>query len=158
MKKFRIALLPVLFLFASCLKAKDTGCRYDACATVAPQAEINAVQAYLTQNNISGAVQHCSGAYYKILDGGSGDAATACSSVTATYQGRFTNGSQFDAGTATFSLGSVIKGWTNLVPLVKEGGHILMYIPPSLGYGPNNYGSIPGNSILIFDVTLVDVQ
>ena len=157
MKKILVASLALLMLATAC-KKKNDGCSYDACAVVAPQAEINSVQDYLTQKGITGAVQHCSGAWYKILDPGSGASAGACSAVTATYRGILTNGSQFDAGTATFSLSQVIRGWTNLMPLIKAGGRIVMYIPPSLAYGSSASGNIPANSILVFDVTLIAVQ
>jgi FKBP-type peptidyl-prolyl cis-trans isomerase FkpA len=74
--------------------------------------------------------------------------------VRATYIGKLTNGNQFDAGTADFGLNQVIRGWTNGIPLIKQGGKIHLYIPPSLGYGNQAQGPIPANSILIFDVTL----
>ncbi|RYY66127.1 MAG: hypothetical protein EOO12_05095 [Chitinophagaceae bacterium] len=140
MKKMTGAFLALLLLASAC-KKKDDGCSYDACATVAPQAEISAVQSYISQNSITGAARHCSGAWYKILDPGTGASANSCSTVTATYRGTFTNGNQFDAGTATFS-----------------GGRIQMFIPPSLAYGAADYNGIPGGSILVFDVTLDAVQ
>jgi FKBP-type peptidyl-prolyl cis-trans isomerase len=42
--------------------------------------------------------------------------------------------------------------------LIKPGGRIILYLPPSLGYGPYGAGSIPGNAGLIFEVTLVSVN
>jgi FKBP-type peptidyl-prolyl cis-trans isomerase FkpA len=63
-----------------------------------------------------------------------------------------------------FVLGTLIDGWKIGVPLIKKGGQIRLYIPPSLGYGSSdvrdNQGRviIPGNSILIFDITLIDLQ
>ena len=59
-------------------------------------------------------------------------------------------------------MGSLIEGWKMGLPLIQKGGKIRLYIPPSLGYGPNdlkdrnNNVVIPGNSILIFDITLYD--
>ncbi|RYY39875.1 MAG: FKBP-type peptidylprolyl isomerase [Chitinophagaceae bacterium] len=158
MKKTLLALFAAFALLSSCKKSVDGGCDYDACATVAAQNEISAVQSYLTQNSISGALQHCSGAFYKILDPGTGNSANACSKVNVTYRGTFTSGYEFDRGTIDIGLDGVIKGWRNLVPLVKSGGHIMLYIPPSLGYGMFDQPGVPGNSILIFDVTLNSVQ
>ena len=58
------------------------------------------------------------------------------------------------ANTADFMLNGVIPGWTDGIPLIKQGGRIHLYIPPSLGYGNRAVESIPANSILLFDVTL----
>jgi FKBP-type peptidyl-prolyl cis-trans isomerase FkpA len=90
-----------------------------------------------------------------------------CSFITVKYVGRLTNGSIFDQtqGADTFSsyLGNLIRGWVNAVPYIKTGGKIRLFIPPSLGYGSANQTSggvvtIPGNSILIFDIELVNVR
>ncbi len=72
----------------------------------------------------------------------------------------FTNGNVFDKSTApvAYSLLNLITGWKNGLPLIKKGGKIKLYIPPALGYGQNQYQSIPGNSILIFDIDLLDYQ
>jgi FKBP-type peptidyl-prolyl cis-trans isomerase FkpA len=150
------------FLITGCIKAKDTGCHYDECAVVAPASETAAVQTYLTNNNIT-ATQHCSGAFYQVIEQGGGATPTGCSTVNATYAGYLTNGSKFDSSTATFSLSQVIRGWTNLVPKVNSGGKIRLFIPPSLGYGSspvvqNGVTVIPGNSILVFNISLNEVQ
>jgi FKBP-type peptidyl-prolyl cis-trans isomerase FkpA len=90
---------------------------------------------------------------------GTGKQPTACSAVDVNYKGSLTNGTEFDHGDnyQTY-LGQVIQGWANGIPLIKAGGSIHLYIPPSLGYGSQPYGPIPANSILIFDVTLNAVQ
>lgn len=76
--------------------------------------------------------------------------------------GKLTNGTIFDQtqGNNTYSnyLTSLIKGWTNGVPYIKTGGRIILYIPPTLGYGSQANGPIPANSILIFDIDLINVQ
>jgi len=43
------------------------------------------------------------------------------------------------------------------VPYIKKGGKIKLLIPSALGYGSNAAGSIPANSVLIFDIELLDV-
>ena len=76
------------------------------------------------------------------------------------YVGTLTNGTQFDAGTGfTFRLGagSVIKGWDQGIPGMKVGGKRRLTIPPSLAYGSAGQGSIPGNSTLKFDITLLSI-
>ena len=126
------------------------------------------VEAYLDSNHIH-AQKHSSGFYYIIHSQGTGAFVTnLCSIVTVTYKGKFTNGITFDStGTnnvATFQLGEVILGWQKGIPLVNKGASITLYIPPSLGYGPNdlqnNQGHviIPGNSILIFDIDVLNIS
>lgn len=99
---------------------------------------------------------------------GTGAVAAVGDTVTVNYVGAFTNGTIFDASanhpqTAngfTFPLGAgqVIKGWDEGVVGMKVGGKRKLIIPASLGYGPNDYGSIPGNSTLVFEVELLKVQ
>ena len=50
-----------------------------------------------------------------------------------------------------------MKGWTEGLQLVGEGGKIQLYIPAELGYGQRNMGKIGPNSVLIFDVDVVKV-
>jgi FKBP-type peptidyl-prolyl cis-trans isomerase FkpA len=144
----------IVISFSGCLKG-DTNyeCNYDPCAYKAPASEIQAVKDYLDQHNIT-AIQHCSGLFYTIDEPGTGATPAACGGVRATYVGKLTDGTQFDANTADFMLNGVITGWTDGIPLIKQGGRIHLYIPPSLGYGSRSVGSIPANSILVFDVTL----
>ena len=151
----------VLVSFAGCLKKQDSSatCNYDPCQAKAPASEIQEVQDYLTSQGITIAQQHCSGLYYVIDNAGSGKQPTACSAVDVNYVGKLTNGNVFDQGThfQTY-LANVIQGWTNGVPLIKAGGVIHLYVPPSLCYGSQANGPIPANSILIFDITLNAVQ
>jgi FKBP-type peptidyl-prolyl cis-trans isomerase FkpA len=145
------AVLIAVGLLAGCKKTK---CGYDECAVKAPASEVQAVQDYLTSQNITNAIQHCSGLFYVIDTLGTGQYPNACAAVTARYVGRLTNGNIFDQRTASFSLREVITGWRNGVPLVRAGGKIRLFVPPSLGYGSAAVGSIPPNSILVFDIGL----
>lgn len=164
MKKI-LAISLISLLLINCKKndsdPANQPCTYDPCATIAPTAEIQAVQNYLTTNSIT-ATQHCSGLFYKIENAGTGVAPDACSYVTIKYVGKLTTGTIFDQtqGNNTYSnyLTSLIKGWTNGVPYIKTGGRIILYIPPTLGYGSQANGPIPANSILIFDIDLINVQ
>lgn len=157
-KLFLIAALASLF--TSCLK-NEAKCDYNQCATVAPSSEIASVQAYLNANNIT-ATQHCSGFFYAVDNAGSGTQPNGCSTVTVNYEGKLTNGNVFDKTNpgqpATFSLGDLIPGFRNGTLQIKSGGKVRLYIPPSLGYGSQQAGTIPANSILIFTIELVGVQ
>lgn len=159
LKKF-IGLASITILFASCIKGTDNSCQYKESSAVAPAPEIAAVQAYVNANH-PGAIQHSSGLFYEILSPGTGTTnAGVCNNVTVKYTGTLTNGTKFDenlTGT-TFTLGGLILGWQKGIPLIKAGGSINLYLPPSLGYGNNAVGSIPANSILVFNIQLLAVQ
>jgi FKBP-type peptidyl-prolyl cis-trans isomerase len=62
--------------------------------------------------------------------------------------GRFDESS---ASEITFPLQNVIKGWTEGIPLFKEGGSGTLLIPSHLGYGSNDSNGITGGSVLVFD-------
>ena len=155
-----VACCVVLVLFASsCLKdrGEDT-CTFDECAFLVPATELQELEEFLTANSIT-ATKHCSGMYYTILDPGTGQAPEVCDGVSVKYIGKLTDGQTFDESTdpVIFNLSTLIGGWQLGIPLVKTGGKIRLYIPPSLGYGSQSTGSIPANSILIFDIDLVAV-
>jgi FKBP-type peptidyl-prolyl cis-trans isomerase FkpA len=168
MKKLIAASAITLFIL-SCSKFKNNDsnnggsqqCTYDSCAVKAPDAEIQALKTYLDTNHIT-ATKHCSGLYYNIETAGIGTSPTACSFVTVKYVGKLTNGTVFDQtqGTNTYSnyLSYLIRGWVNGIPYLRPGGKIHLYIPPTLGYGNQAQQNIPANSILVFDVELVNVQ
>ena len=153
-KRITYSLL-IVVLLSGCLKKNKESCNYNSCSNKAPSGEIQAVLDYLASQGITNAQEHCSGVYYVIDNPGSGKQPDACSAVDVNYVGKLTNGTQFDAGTHYQNyLTRLIQGWANGVPLIKEGGKIRLYIPPSLGYGSSTYQTIPGNSVLIFDITL----
>ena len=96
---------------------------------------------------------------------GEGDEAVAGKEVTVHYTGTFTNGTKFDSSvdrgepfTFTLGAGDVIEGWDQGVAGMKVGGKRKLTVPPELGYGPNDYASIPGGSTLLFDVELLGVK
>jgi FKBP-type peptidyl-prolyl cis-trans isomerase FkpA len=159
--------LSLVFLLTGCMKEQEEKCEYNECGFQAPAAEIQAVQDYLAANNLT-ATQHCSGLFYRVENLGTGTRPNACSYVQVNYKGMLTNGNVFDqsgAGGAGFYLSQLIRGWANGVPQIKAGGRIVMYIPPSLGYGSQdvknpqtNQVVIPANSVLIFEVDLLGVQ
>ncbi len=154
--------LTAFILITSCSK-KDQECNRQDSSVVASAAETQSVQTYLTNNGITGTTQHSSGFFYKITTVGTGAGViNLCSNITIKYVGKLTNGTIFDqtpgVETRTFSLGGLILGWQKGIPLIKSGGKITLYLPPSLGYGAQANGSIPANSILIFDIELLGVS
>lgn len=152
-----------IFLLAACAKnTSNYSCPYKAPTTVAGAGEVATLKAYLDTNHLP-YTQHPSGIFYNITAAGTGTTSPeVCSAVLVKYSGRLlTTTTPFDhneAGVA-FTLGQLITGWQYGIPLLKKGGSITLYIPPSLGYGVAGSGStIPPNSNLIFTIELVDFQ
>ncbi len=101
--------------------------------------------------------------FYNITTPGAGTSiANLCSDISVDYKGQLTNGTGFDSsynrGPLVATLGRLIPAWQKGIPLIKEGGKISLYIPPTLGYGNQANGPIPANSILIFDISLLGVS
>lgn len=122
-------------------------------------AEVASLQAYLTANSLP-ATQHPDGFFYRIIAQGAGATPNLASSVTVKYTGTLTNGTVFDQNNvgATFLLSQLILGWRKGLPLIQKGGSIILYLPPSLGYGCSSIGVIPPASNLIFVIDLINVQ
>ncbi|XZF14704.1 FKBP-type peptidyl-prolyl cis-trans isomerase [Chitinophagaceae bacterium MMS25-I14] len=156
MKKIILPALLALALMESCAKT-DTTCPVPNVSV--PDAELDSVRQYLTANNITNAVFDSRGFYYSISDSGTGRRPTACNTVLVDYVGTYTNGYVFDRNHAvSFLLTQVIDGWKLGIPLVKEGGVINLYLPPSLGYGATGTATIPANTVLIFTVNMVQIK
>lgn len=94
---------------------------------------------------------------------GTGVPAQAGDTVMINYTGTLQDGTVFDTSEGkapiSFTLGSgeVIPGLEQGIVGMQKGGKRLILIPPSLAYGPNDYGPIPGNSTLIFEIELVSI-
>ena len=136
------------------------GCdKETACTPKTVASEVATMQNFATTNGLS--VQtHSSGMLYQIVNPGSGLTPTLTSRVSVRYTGKLMNGTIFDSNTGVpiqFLLGQVIPGWQLGLPLIKKVGVIRLIIPSSLAYGCNAAGSIPGDSVLYFEVELVDV-
>lgn len=121
--------------------------------------------AFLEENKTKDGVKVTeSGLQYKIVTEGTGKTPGASSSVTVHYTGKLIDGTVFDSSVtrgqpATFGLGQVIRGWTEGLQLLKEGGKAILYIPSDLGYGERGAGGqIPPHSTLIFEVELIKVN
>ncbi len=154
-----VFLATLSFSLSSCLKDKTNGCNQQLSNAQATASEIANIQAYLTANNITNATQHSSGLFYTIIDVGTGATPSQCNGVTVRYIGKLTNGSIFDQPPtpSSFNLSNLVTGWRIGIPLIKSGGTVRLFIPPSLGYGDRAVGTIPANSILIFDIDLMNV-
>ncbi|MEM7360662.1 MAG: FKBP-type peptidyl-prolyl cis-trans isomerase [Pseudomonadota bacterium] len=119
---------------------------------------------FLEQNqNKEGVVVTKSGLQYKILAPGNDKRPTSRSRVTIHFQGKHVDNSVFDS---TFndeplelSLRKAIRGWKEGLPLIGEGGRIVLYVPARLAYGHDGLPpSIKRNEALIFIIDLLEVK
>jgi FKBP-type peptidyl-prolyl cis-trans isomerase FklB len=104
-----------------------------------------------------------SGLQYEHLVSGKGAKPHLEDTVVVHYEGKLSTGRIFDSsiqrGTpAEFGLTQVIAGWTEGLQLIKIGGKTRLFVPPELGYGPGGTRGIPPNSVLIFEVELIEIK
>ena len=114
-------------------------------------------------NEVEGFTKTPSGLQYRILREGTGIKPKATDSVLAHYKGQLTSGKEFDSSygrgkPTSFPLNGVIKGWTEGLQLIGEGGMIEFIIPSDLAYGPGGRPGIPPNATLQFIVELQKVN
>lgn len=101
---------------------------------------------------------------------GSGRAAQQGDTVVVNYTGKLQNGTVFDTSVGrppmpgcpagycfVLGQGQVIAGWEQGLVGAQKGTRRVLIVPPALGYGSVNYGPIPANSTLIFEIEVVDV-
>jgi FKBP-type peptidyl-prolyl cis-trans isomerase len=105
-----------------------------------------------------------SGIQYKILREGTGMTPTVEDVISVNYRGTLIDGKVFDSSYESgapreFQLGRVIQGWQIGLQKMKVGSKYMFYIPAELGYGKNVRpdGPIKANSVLIFEVELLDI-
>lgn len=103
-----------------------------------------------------------SGLGIKTLVPGEGAAPAFSDRVRVHYTGTLADGTVFDdtrakEKPAVFAVSRLIRGMTEGLGFMKPGGRVILYVPPSLGYGSMQAGNIPPVSGLIFDMELLEV-
>ncbi|MEY4630270.1 MAG: peptidyl-prolyl cis-trans isomerase, FKBP-type [Pseudomonadota bacterium] len=104
-----------------------------------------------------------SGLQYEVLSPGKGRSPKESDIVKVHYKGTLIDGTQFDSSyernePAEFPVGGVIKGWTEALQMMKAGAKWKLAIPAQLAYGPQGRPGIPPNSVLAFDVELLEIK
>lgn len=111
-------------------------------------------EAFLAENATKEGVQATeSGLQYKLVSAGADYKVQPKDTVWVSYKGTLLDGTVFDQNDSTqFIADRVIKGWTEGLGLLGEGGEATFYIPAELAYGERGNRGIAPNSTLIFDV------
>ena len=121
-------------------------------------------QAFLEKNKTAeGFKTTKSGLQYKVVSEGKGKQPKDKDTVVVHYTGKLVDGTEFDSSVkrgqpAEFPVNAVIPGWTEALKLMHVGDKWQLVIPPELAYGPQGRPGIPPNSVLLFDVELIDVK
>jgi len=120
--------------------------------------------AFLAANKTKeGVVTLPSGLQYKVLVAGTGAKPSAADTVVCNYRGTLLDNTEFDSSykrgqPLTFTVGGVIKGWTEALQLMPAGSKWQLFIPPDLAYGERGSGPVGPNATLVFEVELVSIQ
>lgn len=186
MKKLAILLAASVLFFASCKQeskkddanANKTEEHSDAANTQTPpqpqasqtvdpqeQARVDGelIKKFIADNKLN-AKSTESGLYYVVEKEGKGNNPTLDSNVKVHYSGTLLDGTKFDSSydrgePAEFPLRGVIRGWQEGIPMFKPGGKGKLIIPSGLAYGSRQVGpTIPANSVLVFDIELLEVK
>jgi len=99
-----------------------------------------------------------SGLQYTIISEGAAEKVAPQDTVWVNYKGTLLDGTVFDENENTqFVANRVIRGWTEGLGLLGEGGKAILYIPADLAYGERGNRGIEPNATLIFDVEVLKV-
>lgn len=131
-----------------------------AMPALAVQAAPDPAAAFLSTNRTaSGVVETASGLQYKVLTPGQGDAKPTDQDIAlVNYEGRLIDGTSFDKSTqpTPMPVAGVVPGFAEGLKLMARGAKYRFWIKPELGYGSEGSGPIPANSVLVFDVEMLD--
>jgi FKBP-type peptidyl-prolyl cis-trans isomerase FkpA len=160
------SILLSLLLLAGCSKLEcNKGVSSDKIQAVDQtqlQADITAIDAYLTANKVKDVQTEPNGIRYVILKAASGGTPCLENQITVIYEGKLMSTlNSFDSSQGqgrSFILNQVILGWQIMFPTFPKGTKATLYIPSGYAYGAAANGSIPANSNLIFTIELLGIR
>jgi FKBP-type peptidyl-prolyl cis-trans isomerase len=127
------------------------------------------IEKYLASKNIQ-ATKSPKGAYIQMISQGNGPEADSGKYLSFKYTGRNFKGQVFDSNidtafhhtepySVTVGQRGVIPGMDDAFKLLRQGDHVILYIPGALAYGPNPQSpEIGAWENLIFDTYIVEVK
>jgi FKBP-type peptidyl-prolyl cis-trans isomerase FklB len=144
--------------------ASEVRAKQQAKMEIAGAANKKEGDAFLAANKTKdGVITLPSGLQYKILTAGTGPKPTAADKVTCNYRGTLIEGAEFDSSykrgqPVTFSVGEVIKGWSEALQLMPVGSKWQLFVPSDLAYADHAPSpEIGPNSTLVFEVELLSI-
>ncbi|MBX0292448.1 FKBP-type peptidyl-prolyl cis-trans isomerase [Hymenobacter sp. HSC-4F20] len=155
-----VFLLGILFLSLTSCKKDEEQVTVDYSAR-----DEEAIKAYIAENKLTGFQRDSTGVYIIITQPGTGATAVKKQKVTTKYVGTTLDGTVFDKSNPAaigfqfvLGVGDVIKGWDRGFTYLNKGSKAILLIPSGQAYAEQVAGSIPPNSILRFDVEVVDIK
>jgi FKBP-type peptidyl-prolyl cis-trans isomerase len=130
-----------------------------------PPVEQDANATFFANNSKQpGVVTLPDGMQYKIVTSGPADGVPPkeTDEVKVNYEGKLLTGQVFDSSfargqPAAFPLEGLVPAWVEALQLMRPGDEWTLWVPPAMGYGEEQHGPIPGNSIMVFRIQLLDV-
>ena len=124
-----------------------------------------AAEAFMAKNaKAPGVITLPDGLQYQIVRSGplTGAKPAPIDEVKVHYEGKLLDGTVFDSSyergvPASFPLQGLVPAWKEALVKMRPGDQWILYVPPALGYGAEDKGPIPGNSVMIFKIELIDV-
>lgn len=127
-----------------------------------PSIDKQAQQAFVdSMSVVDGAIVTPTGLIFQVISEGEGTSPSDTDVAVVEYTGRLSDGTEFDSSrgqVVEFPVNAMIPGFTEGLKMMKPGGEYRLIIPPSLGYGANGAGPIPGDAVLDFTVKLEGVK
>jgi FKBP-type peptidyl-prolyl cis-trans isomerase FklB len=123
--------------------------------------DLDANQQFLLQNkNKNGIKTLTNGMQYKIITSGSGKTPNLNSKVTVIYTGKLINGDIFvnHQKPVSFIVKNAIQGWKSALLKMKEGDEWIIFLPPELAFGAKGNNKVPPNSVVIYQIKLIQVE
>jgi FKBP-type peptidyl-prolyl cis-trans isomerase FklB len=120
-------------------------------------------QRFLEENKSkTGIVVMPSGVQYRVIEEGEGPRPSMETTVKVHYRGSKMDGREFDSSFARgvpeeFVVNSVLQGWQEVLPLMKQGSTWQIFVPPELAFGQRGNPPVGPNEALIFDLRLVEI-
>ena len=145
-------------LVVSCGTEQDT---FDEAAQYAE--DLEAIDQYITDNNITDTLHHWTDIRYKVHTEGTGLQARVGDFILVDYKGYFLDGEVFDQGLfgnsppVVLNSSSMILGWYYMCQDMQEGDSITIYLPSAYAYGRQGQSAVPPNTPLIFDMKMIRV-
>jgi len=119
---------------------------------------------FMAENKVKkGIVSLPSGIQYRVIEEGTGKRPLKTSEVEVHYRGSLTSGLEFDSSfprgvPAKFKVDQVLKGWQEIMPMMKVGDHWQIFLPADQAYGMRGNGPIGPNQALVFEIKLINVK